>query len=74
MTNLSQILTINPSTKNLKTALTWANKSVDVTEHAINLSSNSSNICDKTLAVGYFNIGVLNEVSFKIHLWKVSIK
>lgn len=60
MTNLSSVLTAHPSSRNLDTALQWANKAIDVVEHAD--GSDADKICNHTLAVGLFNIGVLNEV------------
>ncbi|TIC03062.1 hypothetical protein E3Q17_01052 [Wallemia mellicola] len=65
MSNLSQVLTTHPSTKNLKTALSWADKSVDIVENAVENTKRDdkrSRICDHTLAVGLFNLGVLNEM------------
>ncbi|EOR02033.1 hypothetical protein J056_003709 [Wallemia ichthyophaga EXF-994] len=60
MTNLASVLTAHPSSKNLDNALKWADKAVDLVTHAD--SAHSDKICNHTLAVGLFNVGVLNEM------------
>ncbi|TIA92865.1 hypothetical protein E3P99_00423 [Wallemia hederae] len=60
MTNLSSVLTSHPSSKNLDNALQWANKAVELVEYSQN--SDDDKVCNHTLAVGLFNVGVLHEM------------